>query len=46
MKIGDKVKVWGKNLCTITALSTNGKRALVTGDYDGWTNLGNCKAAA
>lgn len=44
MTVGTKVKVFGKKLATVMALSSNGKRALVAGEHNGWTNLSNLAA--
>jgi hypothetical protein len=46
MTAGTKVKVFGKKVATVVKLSSNGKRALVTGEYNGWTRLDNLKAVA
>lgn len=42
--VGTKVKVFGKRLATVVAVSANGNRFLVTGEYDGWTNAKNVAA--
>jgi hypothetical protein len=45
MTHGTKVKVFGSRVATVDAVSANGKRVHVTGDYTGWTRTDNCKAA-
>lgn len=46
MTVGTKVKVFGKRLATVVALSSNGKRVLLAGDYNGWQKLDNVREAS
>lgn len=46
MTLGTKVVVFGKKAATVVALSGNGKRVQVTGEYTGWTRLDNVREAS
>jgi hypothetical protein len=43
VSVGKVVKVFGSRVATVVAVSSNGKRVEVAGDYSGWTNVSNVK---